>query len=59
LSLASNDASEAKTVFDRLSEGGDVAMPFAPTFWGGSFGMFTDRFGQEWMVSGGHGSGNA
>jgi PhnB protein len=56
LSLASDDASEAKTVFDRLAEGGAVMMPFAPTFWGGSFGMLTDRFGQEWMVSGGHGS---
>ncbi len=57
LSLATDDATEAKRVFDRLSEGGKVTMPFAPTFWGGSFGMLIDRFGQEWMVSGGHGGG--
>lgn len=56
LSLASTDTEEAKNVFQRLSEGGEVTMPFGPTFWGGSFGMLTDRFGQEWMVSGGHGS---
>ncbi len=55
LSLAGNDANEAKSIFDRLSGGGDVTMPFAPAFWGGSFGMLTDRFGQEWMLSGGHG----
>ena len=55
LSLATDDASEAKNLFDRLADGGNVTMPYAPTFWGGSFGMLIDRFGQEWMVSGGHG----
>ena len=55
LSLAVVDANEAKSLFERLADGGEVAMPFGPTFWGGSFGMLTDRFGQEWMVSGGHG----
>ena len=55
LSLATQDAEEAKSIFERLSDGGSVVMPFGPTFWGGHFGMLKDRFGQEWMVSGGHG----
>jgi PhnB protein len=55
LSLAMNDAGEAKRCFEALSQGGDITMPFAPTFWGGQFGMLKDRFGQHWMVSGGHG----
>lgn len=55
LSIASNDTDEGKRVFDRLSDGGAVNMPYGPTFWGGNFGMLTDRFGMKWMVSGGHG----
>jgi PhnB protein len=28
-----------------------VTMPLANTFWGDYFGMFTDQFGINWMVS--------
>jgi len=55
LSIASADDNEAKRIFDRLSDGGEVSLPYGPTFWGGNFGMLTDRFGMKWMVSGGHG----
>jgi len=48
------DASKAQRAFEALSEGGKVTMPFAPPFWGGHFGMFTDRFGVPWMVSSEH-----
>ena len=48
------DASKAKRAFEALSEGGKVTMPFAPPFWGGHFGMLTDRFGIPWMVSSEH-----
>ena len=48
------DASKAKRAFEALSEGGKVTMPFAPPFWGGHFGMLTDRFGVPWMVVSDH-----
>ncbi|WP_163560018.1 YciI family protein [Halomonas sp. NO4] len=41
---------QAETVFQRLAEGGQVTMPFAPTFWARGFGMATDRFGVHWMI---------
>jgi PhnB protein len=45
------DKARAQKVFDALAAGGKVTMPFAPPFWGGTFGMLTDRFGVPWMVS--------
>lgn len=53
LSLASSDAAEAERVFNALAEGGQTTMPFADVFWGGKMGSLTDRFGIQWMVSGG------
>ena len=44
------EAGEAKRVFDALSEGGEVDMPFESTFWSAGFGSCTDRFGVPWMV---------
>ncbi|MCY6381136.1 VOC family protein [Hoeflea prorocentri] len=43
-------AAEAKTVFDKLADGGTVDMPWAPTFWSAGFGTLTDRFGIRWMI---------
>ncbi|MGI9391393.1 MAG: VOC family protein [Boseongicola sp.] len=48
LSLATHD--EAQKVFDRLADGGEVEMPFAPTFWSSGFGTLSDRFGINWMI---------
>ncbi|TFZ00031.1 VOC family protein [Ramlibacter rhizophilus] len=48
------DAANARKAFEALSEGGKVTMPFEPPFWGGHFGMLTDRFGIPWMVSSEH-----
>ncbi|MEO6834915.1 MAG: VOC family protein [Candidatus Tumulicola sp.] len=52
LSLGMQDAAEAHRVFDALGQGGKVEMPMQDTFWGAKFGMLTDRFGIDWMVSG-------
>ena len=41
---------EAKSVFDKLADGGDVEMAWAPTFWSAGFGTLTDRFGIKWMI---------
>jgi PhnB protein len=45
------DAAEAERLFKALSEGGNVTMPIAETFWAVRFGMFTDKFGIPWMVN--------
>jgi PhnB protein len=52
-SISINAASkeEADKLFNSLSAGGKVTMPMNNTFWGDYFGMFTDKFGINWMVS--------
>lgn len=51
VSINLKDAADAERVFNELSEGGNVVMPFQQTFWSPGFGMFTDRFGTPWMVN--------
>ena len=51
ISLDDPDEDEVKRLFAALSEGGSVTMPLAPTFWTPLFGMCTDKFGVDWMVS--------
>ncbi|MDE2133362.1 MAG: VOC family protein [Alphaproteobacteria bacterium] len=41
---------EALRVFKELTEGGEVQMAMAPTFFAHQFGSGTDRFGIPWMV---------
>ena len=53
ISLNYETAEEARRVFDKLADGGNVTMPIAKTFWADAFGAFTDRFGAPWMVGGG------
>jgi PhnB protein len=51
ISVDDPNEAEVKRLFTALSEGGSVMMPFAPTFWSPLFGMCTDKFGVNWMVS--------
>jgi len=51
LSLAVANETEAKRVFDALSDGGQVRMPLTKTFWSPCFGMVADRFSVGWMVT--------
>ena len=44
-------AAEAEKVFNAMSEGGQIHMPIAETFWAIRFGMFVDKFGIPWMVN--------
>jgi hypothetical protein len=44
--------SAAEPVFKALSEGGNVMMPFQPTFWAKSAGTLTDKFGTAWNING-------
>ena len=49
--LATTSADEAERTFAALSEGGDITLPLAATFWADRFGMLVDRFGVPWMVN--------
>lgn len=51
VSIQAADVAEGRRLFDALSQGGQIAMPFAATFWSPGFGMARDRFGTPWMVN--------
>ncbi len=51
LSLQVETKEEADRLFYALSEGGVVEMPLGDTFWGAYFGMFSDKFGIQWMIN--------
>jgi PhnB protein len=34
-----------------LADGGTATQPVDKTFWSDAFGMLTDRFGVNWMVT--------
>lgn len=46
------DVARGKEVFDQLAKGGEVSVPFGPTFFSQGFGMVKDRFGTHWMIMG-------
>ena len=54
LSVGIDDAEEAEAIFNGLAQEGQVLMPYEDAFWGGKFGMAVDKFGIQWMVSGGY-----
>lgn len=51
LSINAVSKEEADKLFNGLSAGGTVTMAMNQTFWGAYFGMFTDKFGINWMVN--------
>jgi PhnB protein len=51
VSLSGDDDKELKGYWDKLSEGGTIAVPLEKQMWGDEFGMLTDRFGIAWMVN--------
>ena len=51
ISVTANSKEEADTLFNGLSDGAKITMPMASTFWGDYFGMLTDKFGVNWMIS--------
>jgi PhnB protein len=50
LSLAVDSDEAAERIFGALSDGGEVFMPMAETFFATRFGQLRDRFGINWMV---------
>lgn len=51
ISINTDSVAEADRLFNGLSAGGNPNMPMSKTFWGAYFGMFTDKFGINWMVN--------
>jgi len=51
LSITADSKEQADQMFKSLSEGGRVSMPMDITFWGSYFGMCTDKFDINWMIS--------
>ena len=51
LSVDTESEAAADKLCQDLSEGGEVTMPMQKTFWSSYFGMVTDKFGIQWMIS--------
>ena len=50
LSLTASNDAEAKRLSEALSNGGQIQMPLAITFFATSFGIVADKFGVAWMI---------
>ncbi len=51
ISIQTSDNAETDRLYRGLSAGGQITMPLSQTFWGARFGMWTDRFGIQWMIN--------
>jgi len=51
LSIAALKVEDGERMFNNLSAGGTISMPWEKTFWGAIFGMCKDKFGIDWMVN--------
>ena len=51
ISINTDDEQQARDLFAKLSEGGNIHMPLENMFWGALYGMFNDKFGIQWMVN--------
>lgn len=51
LALSGDDEETLRRYFESLAADGAVTMPLDRAPWGDTFGMCTDRFGVQWMVS--------
>jgi PhnB protein len=49
----------AQDVFDSLSQGGEIHVPFAKTFWSPGFGVLVDRYHIPWEINSSEGQGVA
>lgn len=51
IALHCDNAQEIDKIFGALGKKGKVLMPLGETFWAQRFGMLTDQFGINWMLS--------
>jgi PhnB protein len=50
LSLSVDSDAEAERIYNALSDGGEIFMPMAETFFASRFAQFRDKFGINWML---------
>jgi PhnB protein len=50
VSLRSDDRDQLTALWEKLSAGGDVKVPFGPSGFSPLYGMVTDSFGITWVV---------
>jgi PhnB protein len=51
ISIDCNTEEETRRYFKNLSEGGEILDDLKDQFWGGLFGVLTDKFGIRWMFN--------
>lgn len=51
MALSGDDDAELTSYFEQLSAGGTIGVPLEAAPWGDKFGMFTDKFGIQWLVN--------
>lgn len=51
LALSTESEEETDKLYKKLSQGGKETMPPSKVFWGAYFGMLTDKFGIQWILS--------
>lgn len=51
VSINPDSKEDGERIFNGLSEGGKIEMPYQKTFWGAYFGSFEDKYGIAWMVN--------
>ena len=49
--LSIENPAKAGELFAALATGGDVQLPFEPTFWSAGFGVLVDRFAVPWEIN--------
>lgn len=49
--IEADSKEEADRLFAGLSVDGQVTMPMSVAHWGDYFGMFTDKFGVNWLIN--------
>jgi len=50
LSLGVSSDEEAERIYRLLTDGGEVYIPMAETFFASRFGQLRDKFGTSWMI---------
>lgn len=51
ITLNTESKEETDDLFNKLSDGANIMMPVEQQFWGAYFGMLTDKFGIQWMLT--------
>lgn len=51
ISLAPDSREDGERIFEGLSAGGKIEIPYDKMFWGAYFGSFEDKYGIGWMIN--------